>query len=63
LSRAIPLILSGGTVKPPGARQKFVEAFSKERLPIRIAEIRVAEDPLRATAKGALVMALAENEP
>jgi hypothetical protein len=63
LSRAVPLILSGGTVKPSGARQKFIEAFSKERLPIRIADIRVAEDPLRATAKGALVMALAENEP
>ncbi|MCP4688118.1 MAG: hypothetical protein GY859_08715 [Desulfobacterales bacterium] len=62
LSKAVPLVLSGGSVMPNGSRDKFMSALNEVRLPIRISDIVVTEDPLLATADGALAMAMIEEE-
>ena len=61
LKRAIPLVLSGGTALPEGFRGRFESALRASDFPIEIAEVRLAADPLTATAKGALVAALCES--
>jgi hypothetical protein len=61
ISKPIPVVLSGGTVMPKGVREIFEKELRSVRLPIEISEVRVAEDPLNTTAKGAMVMALSET--
>jgi hypothetical protein len=61
LSKAVPLVLSGGTVIPKGSRRKFIKAMRDIRLPIKISDIVRVDNPLYATAKGALVMAKSEE--
>ncbi|RLI98419.1 MAG: hypothetical protein DRP08_08155 [Candidatus Aenigmatarchaeota archaeon] len=58
LPHAIPIILSGGTVLPKGCKEKFEKGFRDIQLPLTISDIVIAKDPLTATAKGALTMAL-----
>jgi hypothetical protein len=58
--RPIPLVLSGGSVIPKGFRDRFEKALSSANFPIALSEVRVAENPLNSTAKGALVAALSE---
>lgn len=60
LDRPVPVVVSGGSAMPAGFRDRFEKIFRAVELPIRISEIRLAQDPLNATAKGALVSALAE---
>jgi hypothetical protein len=60
LSRPAPLVLSGGSVMPQGFRDRFEKLFREAELPVPVSEIRLAAQPLYATAKGALVAALAE---
>lgn len=62
LPNAVPIVLSGGTVLPRGSREKFAKAFGHTKLPIMISDIIVAEKPLLATAKGALIMATSGDE-
>jgi hypothetical protein len=61
LDRPVPVVVSGGSAMPAGFRDRFEKIFRSVELPIRISEIRLAQDPLNATAKGALVSALAEE--
>ncbi|MBF0566310.1 MAG: hypothetical protein HQK89_13825 [Nitrospirae bacterium] len=56
----IPMVLSGGTSMPKGCREKFEKALGGMSLPIEISSIRVPDEPLNTTARGALVMAMAE---
>ncbi len=58
LNRAIPLVLSGGSVMANGFLEPFVDAFRSAALPIGISEVRIASDPLNSTARGALMAAL-----
>lgn len=60
ISRPIPLVLSGGTAMPKGFRDRFEKILRESNFPIELSEIRMAADPLTATAKGALVAALSE---
>ena len=60
LPRAIPLVLSGGTAAPKGFRERFELILKESHFPIAISEVRLAADPLTATAKGALMAALSE---
>jgi len=62
LSKPIPIVLSGGTVLPKGSKEKFAKAFEGIRLPINISDIIIAENPLYATARGTLMMAMREQE-
>ncbi len=57
----IPIVLSGGTVKPKGFKERFEKFLNEENFPLEISNIRIADDPLNATAKGALIAAMYEN--
>ncbi len=61
--KEISIVISGGTSKVGG----FIDVFKKEfsqlqsQFPIKIGDIRRAEDALNSTAKGCLLAALAEE--
>jgi len=61
IAKPIPIVLAGGTVLPHGFKEHFEKALKEFNLPIDISEVRIAEDPLNTTAKGAMVMALSEE--
>lgn len=58
--RPLPLVVSGGSSLPNGFRARFEKHLTEAQLPVDLAEIRAAKEPLNATARGALVAALAE---
>jgi hypothetical protein len=58
--RPVPLVLSGGGVLPAGFRERFEAALLAQQLPVEVSEVRLAEKPLEATARGALRAALSE---
>lgn len=60
LGKKIPLVLSGGSALPAGFRDRFEKLIQEASLPVQFSEIRLASDPLYATAKGALIAALAD---
>ena len=60
-NRPIPIVLSGGTALPSGFRERFEKLLMEQDFPISVAEIRLAQNPLHATAKGALTCALSEG--
>lgn len=57
----IPIVLSGGTAKPKGFKSRFEKFLKEEEFPMEISNIKIADDPLNATAKGALIAAMYEN--
>jgi hypothetical protein len=57
----LPIVLAGGTAKPAGFRDRFEKALRRRSWPFQIGDVRMASDPLTATARGALVAALAER--
>ena len=59
-TRPIPVVLSGGTAMPQGFRDRFEKVLQEESFPIQVSEIRMAANPLHATAKGALACALSD---
>lgn len=61
ITSPIPIVLSGGTCMPKGLRERVEKALSAIRMPVDVAEVRMAKDPLNATSKGALVMAMSEE--
>jgi hypothetical protein len=58
LDRAIPVVLSGGTSIPKGFLEHFTVTLRAQDFPVRISEVRLADDPLHSTARGALMAAL-----
>ena len=62
ISKPIPVVLSGGSAIPTGVKEKFESALKKVQLPVQISSVRIADDPLHATARGALIMAMSEGE-
>ena len=61
LDRPIPIVLSGGTAKVRGFKERFEHFLKTENIPLDFSTVRIAEDPLNATAKGALIAAMNEN--
>jgi hypothetical protein len=59
--KALPIVLSGGTAKARGFKDFFAKALQTRPLPVEISEIRMASDPLTATARGALIAAMYEK--
>ena len=59
--RPLPIVLSGGTAKPRGFKELFERGLKSRAMPIDISEIRMASDPLTATARGALIAAMYER--
>ncbi len=62
--KPVPIAVSGGTSKVGGFIEVFKDEFSKmaSKFPIKVSEIRKAEDPLNATAKGCLLAALSHED-
>ena len=60
IAKPVPIVLSGGTAMPQGFRERFEKMLKESAFPLAVSEVRMASDPLTATAKGALVAALAE---
>jgi actin-like ATPase involved in cell morphogenesis len=60
LDRAIPIVLSGGTAKPRGFLQKFESVIKSGGFPVQISDVRMASDPLTATARGCYIAAMSE---
>ncbi len=61
VDKPLPIILSGGTAKPNGFRDRFESYLSKSKFPVDISHVSMAKDPLNATAKGALIAAMYEE--
>ena len=59
--RPLPIVLAGGTAKPRGFKDMFEKALSARSLPVDISGVRMAADPITATARGALIAALYEK--
>jgi actin-like ATPase involved in cell morphogenesis len=59
--RPLSLVLSGGSAKPRGFKELFERTLKSRSLPIAIGEVRMASDPLTATARGALIAAMYEK--
>jgi len=64
LPNAIPLVISGGTSMAGSFPEFFEKVFAKKRkrFPIEISEIRPANEPLNAVARGLLIQAMQESE-
>ncbi|MBE7492433.1 MAG: hypothetical protein HS108_11830 [Planctomycetes bacterium] len=62
--KPVPIAISGGTSKVGGFVDVFKDEFSKmaTKFPIKISDIRRAEDQLNATAKGCLLAALSHED-
>lgn len=58
IDKPIPIVLSGGTAKPNGFLAKFQQALERDGFPLDISEVRLAADPLTATARGCLIAAM-----
>jgi hypothetical protein len=63
LNDPIPLVLAGGTALPQGFRNTFNAAIQNCQLPLRISEVRMAQDPLNAVARGALQYTQVNSAP
>ena len=57
VDQPIPIVLGGGSVLPKGFKERFEKVLNEEPLPLKISEVRLAKDPLNATANGALIAA------
>jgi actin-like ATPase involved in cell morphogenesis len=63
IDRPMPIVLAGGTAKPAGFLQKFEGMLrAGGEFPIEISDVRMAKDPLTATAHGCYIAALSETK-
>lgn len=63
IDEEIPIIVSGGTSKPVNFVELFKNVFDdRDDFPYEISEIRHAEDPLNAVAKGCLIYGFWEHK-
>lgn len=62
MTEPIPIVISGGTSRPKGFKERFELVLKSIRLPIAISSVRISKEPLYTTAKGALAMALIESK-
>ncbi|HEX8720154.1 MAG TPA: hypothetical protein VF736_05905 [Pyrinomonadaceae bacterium] len=63
VDRPMPVVLAGGTAKPAGFLQRFDAMLRAEGdFPVQLSEVRMAADPLTATARGCYIAALSETK-
>jgi hypothetical protein len=58
IDKPIPIVVSGGTARPTGFIDKFRQVIERDGFPLDISEVRLADDPLTATARGCLIAAM-----
>lgn len=61
IAKPISIILSGGTSLPTGFSGRFKQILDRLKLPIPVGSVKMASQPLRSVAKGALVAASADE--
>ncbi len=61
IAKPISIILSGGTSLPTGFSNRFRQILDRLKLPIPVGSVRMASQPLRSVARGALVAASADE--
>ena len=61
ITKPITIVLSGGTSLPKGFSPRFKQILDRLKLPIPVGSARMAAQPLRSVAKGALVAASADE--
>jgi len=61
IDKPITIILSGGTSLPKGFSARFRQILDQLKLPVPVGSVRMASQPLRSVAKGALVAASADE--
>jgi len=61
ITKTISIILSGGTSLPKGFSHRFKQILDQLKLPVPVGPVRMASQPLRSVAKGALVAASADE--
>lgn len=61
ITKPITIVLSGGTSLPKGFSHRFKQILDQLKLPIPVGQARMATQPLRSVAKGALVAASADE--
>ena len=59
LGEPLPVVLSGGTATPRGFTERFKQALRSENFPLKIARVKLAEDPFGSVARGAMIAAQA----
>ncbi|ODS34278.1 MAG: hypothetical protein SCARUB_00537 [Candidatus Scalindua rubra] len=62
IDKPISIILAGGTSLPKGFADRFKRILYQLKFPLKIGSIRMASQPVRSVAKGALVAARADEE-
>lgn len=63
VDRPMSVVLAGGTARPAGFLQKFESLLRAEgEFPVQLSEVRMAADPLTATARGCYIAALSETK-
>ncbi len=55
MNQAVPVVLAGGTCLPNGFAGWFEQLLKEARVPLGISAVRLAQDPLRSAATGALL--------
>ena len=55
--KPIDIVVAGGTSQPIGFDKIFKESIEKANLPIKLGEVRRADDPLYSVARGCLIAA------
>ena len=58
LDHSIPVVVGGGSAMPKGFQERFEAVLRAQEFPIKLSEVKVAEDPLHSTARGALMAAM-----
>ncbi|HQR38566.1 MAG TPA: HU family DNA-binding protein [Blastocatellia bacterium] len=61
MDRPIPIVVSGGTATPRGFVEKFTQQLDQAELPFKVSDVRLASDPLTATARGCAIAAMHEE--
>jgi|ERR1043166_2662541 hypothetical protein len=61
VDRPMAVVLAGGTARPAGFLEKFESLLRADgEFPVPLSEVRMATDPLTATARGCYIAALSE---
>lgn len=61
IEKPISVVLAGGTASPTGFVNRFKDVLEDSDFPLKIGDVRMASQPLRAVAKGALIAAKADR--
>ncbi|MCR4318372.1 MAG: hypothetical protein NUW37_18675 [Planctomycetes bacterium] len=62
IDEPIEIVVGGGTASIPGFVDKFKRVLSKTDLPFDVKNVRLAKDPFKCVAQGALIAAISQEK-